>query len=88
MNNGNNKQHPQQQNVQNERKITNHLTYNSDHYQLNGINWRQRTKRATNNLLDDNELFTNYESSQNDGNVNELKRVKNVKFKFVFFSPF
>lgn len=67
INNDNNKHHQQQQNVQNERKITDHLAFNHDHYQLNGVNWRQRFKRATNSLLDDNELFANYES-QNDGN--------------------
>lgn len=71
-NNGNNKHHQQQQNVQNERKITDHLALSHDHYQLNGINWRQRFKRATNNLLDDNDLFANYERSQNDGNNNKL----------------
>lgn len=70
--NNNNQQQPPQ-NVQNERKITDHLANNHDHYQLNGINWRQRFKRATNNLFEDNELFVNYESSQNDGNDNKLK---------------
>lgn len=67
INNDNNNHHQQQQNVQNERKITDHLVYNHNHYQLNGVNWRQRFKRAANRLLDDNELFANYES-QNDGN--------------------
>jgi len=61
----------QQQNVQNERKISNHLGNIHDHYQLNGINWhRQRFKRDTNNLYDDdNELLVNFEGDgQNDGN--------------------
>jgi hypothetical protein len=69
INNGNNNQHPELQNVQNERKIVDHLAYNHDHYRgLNGINWRQRVKRAAGNLLEDNELFASFESSQNDGN--------------------
>lgn len=70
INNANNKNHQQQhhQNVQNERKIDDHLAFNHDHYQLNGINRRQRFKRAANNLFEDNELLANYESSQNDGN--------------------
>lgn len=71
--NNNNRQHQPPQNVQNERKIADHLANNHDHYQLNGVNWRQRFKRATNNLFEDNELFVNYESSQNDGNDNKLK---------------
>lgn len=73
INNANNKNHQQQhhQNVQNERKIDDHLAFNHDHYQLNGINRRQRFKRAANNLFEDNELLANYESSQNDGNNNK-----------------
>lgn len=77
--NNNKQQHQQQQqNVQNERKITDHLAYNHDHYQLNGFNWRQRLKRAANNLFEDNELFANYESSQNDGNDNKLSARRSV----------
>lgn len=88
INNDNNKHHqPQQQNVQNERKITDHLTFNHDHYQLNGINWRQRFKRAANNLFEDNELFANYESSQNDGNNNKLteeRKKVDANIKIIF----
>lgn len=66
-----NKQQKQHyQHVQNERKIADHLANNHDHYQLNGINWRQRLKRDTYNIFDDdNELLANYESSQNDGKL-------------------
>lgn len=86
INNDNNKQHQHHQNVQNERKITEHLAFNHDHYQLNGVNWRQRFKRAANNLFEDNELMANYESSQNDGNNNKLnEQRKNVDIKITSF---
>ena len=63
--NNNNNNFPQ--NVQNERKIANHLVFNSDNYQLNNV---KRLKRDTDNLFDDdNDLLANYENSQNDGNA-------------------
>ena len=66
--NNNNNNFPQ--NVQNERKIANHLVFNSVNYQLNNV---KRLKRDTDNLFDDdNDLLANYENSQNDGNANHL----------------
>jgi hypothetical protein len=62
------------------------LAYNREHYQLSGVNWRQRFKRAAGNLLEDNELFTGYESSQNDGNESSTKVLSTKRMK-ILFSP-
>lgn len=62
-----------QQNVQNERKITDHLQFNRHHYHQtpNEIFSRQRFKRDTDNLFKDNELYSNYnnDDDQNDGMI-------------------
>ena len=74
-NNNNNNNFPQ--NVQNERKIANHLVFNSNNYQLNNV---KRLKRDTDNLFDDdNDLLANYENNQNDG-------IANQNLREIFFS--
>lgn len=84
-NDDNNREHQtQQQNVQNERKISNHLVLNHlqpPRYDSEGnLPQHFRFRRDTNNLYDDeNQLFTNYDDygGQNDG-----------KFSFFFLKQF
>lgn len=64
----NNNQQPPQ-NVQNERKISNHLALNHPNYRT-AFNVQKilRNKRDTNNFYDDrNQLYEDYSENQNDG---------------------